>query len=127
MATQSEQRYSILAVDDNRNALEIIRRILFRSGYEVITCEGVPDAVKILRDKHRVDLVITDMKMPKHSGFELIRYVSENFHDTAVIMITGYPSIEGAVEAIKIGADDFLAKPYTDDELISVVHNRLND
>jgi DNA-binding NtrC family response regulator len=73
---------------------------LFRSGYEVITCKGVPDAVKIL-DKHRVDLVITDLKMPKHSGFDLIRYVSENFHDTAVIMITGYPSIEGAVEAIK--------------------------
>ena len=124
MATQAEQRYSILAVDDNRNALEIIKRILFRSGYEVITSEGVPDAVKIL-DKHRIDLVITDLKMPKHSGFDLIRYVSENFYDTAVIMITGYPSIEGAVEAIKMGADDFLAKPYTDDELMSVVRQSL--
>jgi two-component system response regulator HydG len=71
-------------------------------------------------------LVITDLKMPKHSGFDLIRYVSENFHDTAVIMVTGYPSIEGAVEAIKIGADDFLAKPYTDDELISVVRRALD-
>ena len=124
MATQTEQRYSILAVDDNRNALEIIKRILFPSGYEVITCKGVPDAVKIL-DKHRIDLVITDLKMPKHSGFDLIRYVSENFYDTAVIMITGYPSIEGAVEAIKMGADDFLAKPYTDDELMSVVRQSL--
>ncbi|MGA7279321.1 MAG: sigma-54 dependent transcriptional regulator, partial [Desulfocapsaceae bacterium] len=84
----------------------------------------VPDAVNIL-DDHRIDLVITDMKMPKHSGFELIRYVSENFYDTAVIMITGYPSIENAVEAIKIGADDFLAKPYTDDELVSVVRQAL--
>jgi two-component system response regulator HydG len=124
MATQAEKRYSILAVDDNRNALEIIKRILFRSGYKVITCKGVTDAVKIL-DKHRVDLVITDLKMPKHSGFDLIRYVSENLDDTAVIMITGYPSIEGAVEAIKLGADDFLAKPYTDEELISVVHQSL--
>jgi DNA-binding NtrC family response regulator len=87
----------------------------------VITCEGVPDAVKILNDR-RIDLVITDMKMPKHSGFELVRHISENFYDTAVIMITGYPTIEGAVEAIKIGADDFIAKPYTDDELMSVVH-----
>jgi two-component system response regulator HydG len=125
MATQSEQPHSILAVDDNRNALEIIRRILAQSGYEVITCEGVPEAVNLLRDQ-RVDLVITDMKMPKHSGFELVRHVSENFHDTAVIMVTGYPSIEGAVEAIKIGADDFLAKPYTDDELISVVRRALD-
>jgi two-component system response regulator HydG len=124
MAKQSEQRYSILAVDDNRNALEIIRRILAHSGYEVITCVGVPDAVNILNE-HRIDLVITDLKMPKHSGFELVRYISENFYDTAVIMITGYPSIEGAVEAIKIGADDFLAKPYTDDELTSVVRQSL--
>ena len=125
MVTQFEQRYSILAVDDNRNALEIIRRILDHSGYEVITCEGVPNAVNILNDQ-RVDLVITDMKMPKHSGFELVRHVSENFQDTAVIMVTGYPSIEGAVEAIKIGADDFLAKPYTDDELTSVVRRALD-
>jgi two-component system response regulator HydG len=124
MASQSEPQYSILAIDDNRNALEIIRRILGQSGYKVITCEGVADAVNILND-HRIDLVITDMKMPKHSGFELVRYVSENFYDTAVIMITGYPSIEGAVEAIKIGADDFLAKPYTDDELMSVVRQAL--
>jgi DNA-binding NtrC family response regulator len=124
MAKQSGQRYSILAVDDNRNALEIIRRILGQSGYEVMTSENVPDAVKILND-HRIDLVITDMKMPKHTGFDLIRYVSENYYDTAVIMITGYPSIEGAVEAIKIGADDFLAKPYTDEELMSVVRRAL--
>ncbi len=124
MAKQSGQRYYILAVDDNRNALEIIRRILGQSGYEVITSENVPDAVKILND-HRIDLVITDLKMPKHSGFDLVRYVSENFYDTAVIMITAYPSIEGAVEAIKMGADDFLAKPYTDDELMSVVRQSL--
>jgi DNA-binding NtrC family response regulator len=124
MATESEQQYSIVAVDDNPNALEIIRRVLGRSGYQVITCESVPDAVNILND-HRIDLVITDMKMPRHSGFELVRYVSENFYDTAVIMITGYPSIEGAVEAIKIGADDFLAKPYTDEELMSVVRQTL--
>ncbi len=124
MATQTERRYSILAVDDNRNALEIIRRILDPAGYDVITCESVPDAVKMLND-HRIDLVMTDMKMPRHSGFDLVRYVSENHYDTAVIMITGYPSIEGAVEAIKIGADDFLAKPFTDDELMTVVRHAL--
>ncbi len=124
MATRTEHRHSILAVDDNPNALEIIRRTLGRSGYAVITCESVPDAVQMLKD-HQIDLVITDMKMPRHSGFELVRYVSENCHHTAVIMITGYPSIEGAVEAIKIGADDFLAKPYTDDELMTVVRQAL--
>jgi DNA-binding NtrC family response regulator len=75
--------------------------------------------------KSHIDLVITDLKMPKHNGLELVRYVSENFYDTAVIMITAYPSIEGAVEAIKLGADDFLSKPYTAEELINTVEQAL--
>ena len=87
MVKKSGQRYSILAVDDNRNALEIIRRILNQSGYQVITCKNVQDAVNLLNG-HHFDLVITDMKMPRHSGFELVRHVSENFYDTAVIMVT---------------------------------------
>jgi len=124
MVTDTQPRHSILAVDDNRNTLEIIRRTLDRAGYDVMTCDGVSDAVDIL-GRHQIDLVITDLKMPKHSGFDLIRYVSENFFDTAVIMVTGYPTIEGAVEAIKTGADDFLPKPFTDDELTSVVQQAI--
>ncbi|MDJ0783794.1 MAG: sigma-54 dependent transcriptional regulator [Desulfosarcinaceae bacterium] len=124
MSAANEQQHLILAVDDNRNALEIIRRTLSKSGYRVMTCEGVPDAVEVMI-KHHIDLVITDLKMPKHDGLELVRYVSENFFDTAVIMVTAYPSIEGAVEAIKSGADDFLAKPYTAEELTSTVQQAL--
>jgi DNA-binding NtrC family response regulator len=114
-----------LAVDDNLNSLEIIKRNLEKVGYTVITCSGVQGAVQILSDK-KIDLVITDLKMPKHSGQELVRHVSENFNDIGIIMVTGYPSIEDAVEAIKRGAEEFLAKPFTDEELLSAVQKVLD-
>jgi two-component system response regulator HydG len=72
-----------------------------------------------------VDLVITDMKMPGIGGLELVRHVRENFQDTQVVMITGYPSIDSAVEAVKSGADEYLAKPFTDEELLSAVEKVL--
>jgi DNA-binding NtrC family response regulator len=72
-----------------------------------------------------IDLVITDMKMPGIGGLELVRHVRENFEDTQVVMITGYPSIDSAVEAVKSGADEYLAKPFTDEELLSAVEKVL--
>jgi DNA-binding NtrC family response regulator len=73
-----------------------------------------------------VDLVITDLKMPKVSGLDLVRHVRENFKDTEVMMFTGYPSIQGAVEAVKTGAEEYLAIPFTDVELISAVRRALD-
>ena len=120
MRQQNATRYKVLAVDDNLNALEIIKRNLENVGYRVITCNGVQNAVAILNEA-KIDLVITDLKMPNHSGQDLVRHVSENFDDIGIIMVTGYPSIEEAVEAIKRGAEEFLAKPFTDEELLSTV------
>jgi two-component system, NtrC family, response regulator HydG len=72
-----------------------------------------------------VDLVITDLKMPKVSGLDLVRHVRENLKNTEVMMITGYPSIGGAVDAVKTGAEEYLAKPFTDEELFSAVGRAL--
>ncbi|HQM99863.1 MAG TPA: sigma-54 dependent transcriptional regulator, partial [Candidatus Hydrogenedentes bacterium] len=73
-----------------------------------------------------VDLVITDLKMPGGSGMDLVRHVRENLHHTQVMMITGYPSIEGAVQAIKDGAEEYLAKPFTDAELYAAVRRAMD-
>jgi DNA-binding NtrC family response regulator len=73
-----------------------------------------------------LDLVITDLKMPKVSGLDLVRHIRENFKNTLVMMITGYPSVEGAVKAIKTGAEEFLPKPFTDEELLSAVQRVLH-
>ena len=78
------------------------------------------DAIKVL-ESSTVDLVMTDLKMPKVSGLDLIRHVRDNYKDTEVMMITGYATIDGAVEAIKTGAEEYLTKPFTDEELLSSV------
>ena len=125
MSPKNASPYNVLAVDDNVNALEIIKRKLEGAGYKVITCDRVQRAIEILND-NKIDLVITDLKMPKHSGLDLVQHISENFQDIGVIMVTGYPSIEGAVAAIKMGAEEFLAKPYTHGELLSAVQSVLD-
>jgi len=110
----------ILVVDDSSATLEVIQRNLTAEGYQVFTAPGVAEAIEILNGTE-LDLVITDLKMPKVSGLDLVRHIRENFKDTEVMMITGYPSVEGAVEAVKTGAEEFLPKPFTDAELLSAV------
>ena len=110
----------ILVVDDSSATLEVIQRNLAAEGYQVFTAPGVAEAIEILKGTE-LDLVITDLKMPKVSGLDLVRHIGENFKDTEVMMITGYPSVEGAVEAVKTGAEEFLPKPFTDAELLSAV------
>jgi DNA-binding NtrC family response regulator len=121
----SPKKERILVVDDSVNTLEVLQRNLTAEGYQVFTAPGVAEAIEILNGT-ALDLVITDLKMPKVSGLDLVRHISENFKDTEVMMITGYPSVEGAVEAVKTGAEEFLPKPFTDAELLSAVERVLN-
>ena len=116
---------TILAVDDSPATLEVISRHLTGAGYVVHTCGSVEEAGSFL-DDNSVDLIITDYKMPRANGLELIKYVRDNFKDTEIMMITGYPSISGAVEAMRDGAGEYLAKPFTGEELLSVVRRILD-
>ncbi|UCG50277.1 MAG: sigma-54-dependent Fis family transcriptional regulator [Phycisphaerales bacterium] len=116
---------TILIADDSAATLEVLQRNLAAAGYRVFTAPGAAEAIDVL-EATPLDLVITDLKMPKVSGLDLVRHVRENFRDTAVMMITGYPSIEGAVSAVKNGAEEFLAKPFTDKELLGAVARVLN-
>jgi len=119
------ERERILVIDDAPDALELIERNLTASGYQVFTAPGAVEAIRIL-DGTPVDLVITDLKMPKVSGLDLIQHVRENFKDTEVMMITGYPTVEGAVAAVKAGSQEYLTKPFTDEELLSAVRSALD-
>ncbi|MDP3024890.1 MAG: sigma-54 dependent transcriptional regulator [candidate division Zixibacteria bacterium] len=122
--TPDSKKESLLVVDDTPNTLELLQRKLTSQGYQVYTAPDVAQAIKIL-ESTPVDLVITDLKMPKVSGLDLVRHIRENLKDTEVMMITGYATIEGAVKAIKIGAEEYLAKPFTDEELFSAVRRVL--
>jgi DNA-binding NtrC family response regulator len=123
--TKRRDKERILVVDDSAPTLEVLQRNLSAEGYQVLTAAGVAKAVELL-EATKVDLVITDLKMPKVGGMDLVRHVRDNFRDTEVMMITGYPSIEGAVQAIKMGAEEYLAKPFTDEELSVAVRRTLD-
>jgi DNA-binding NtrC family response regulator len=119
------EKKSILVVDDMPDILEVLNRNLVAEGYRVYTAASVSEAIRFL-EKNPVELVITDMKMPKVSGIDLVRHVRENLKETEIIMITGYASIESAIEAVKAGAEEYIPKPFTDKELLSAVQRALD-
>ena len=123
--TSASKKESILVVDDVPSTVEVLQRNLTAQGYTVYTAPSVAEALGII-ETTPVDLVVTDFKMPKISGLDLVRHVRENFKDMEVIMITGYPSVEGAVQAVKNGAEEYLAKPFTDEELFAAVRRALD-
>lgn len=110
----------ILAVDDCEETTEVISRQLTGAGFDVRTASGVEEAVTVL-EFNPVDLVITDIKMPVYDGLDLLRYIRENFSNVEIMMITGYPCIDGAVQSIKDGAEEYLGKPFTEEELLAAV------
>ncbi len=116
---------SVLVVDDVADTLEVLQRNLSSVGFTVFTASSVTEAIRVL-ESTPIDLVITDFKMPNINGLDLTRHVRENLKNTEVMMITGYPSLEGAVKAVKTGAEDYLAKPFTDEELFATVDRVLS-
>jgi len=118
--TASDHSIHLLVVDDSPDTRELLERNLSAQGYTVFTAADVTEALSIL-GKTKIDLVITDLKLPGVSGLELVRHVRENLKDAEVVMITGYPSVEGAVAAVKSGAEEYLAKPFTKEELFATV------
>ena len=118
--TAAESKGRLLVVDDSLDTRDLLRRQLAEQGYEVLSAPDVAQALGVLGIEP-VDLVITDLKMPGASGLELVRHVRECLRQTQVIVVTGYPSIEGAVEAVKRGAEEYLSKPFTREELFAAV------
>lgn len=113
-------RLRVLVVDDDRHTLEIVQRHLSAAGYAVSVAAGVEEALGVIEFRP-LDLIITDIRMPRLSGLDLLRYVRENLPDVEIMMMTGYPCIDGAVQAIKDGAEAYLTKPFTEAELLSAV------
>ena len=97
----------VLVVDDSPESVELIKRNLLSKGYQIYTANNVQSAIKLLASLP-IDLLITDLKMPGENGIELVRHTSENYKGVGILVITGFPSIQGAIESIKIGAEEYL-------------------
>lgn len=115
---------NVLVVDDSPESVELIKRNLQSKGYQIYTASNVQSGIKVLGSV-AIDLLITDLKMPGESGIELVRHASENHKGIGILVITGFPSIQGAVESIKIGAEEYLVKSFTDEELFAAVERVL--
>ncbi len=120
----TREENQILVVDDDQIIVESLVEFLRLEGYEAEGVGSFADAISAL-DRRQYHLVITDINMPDASGFELLRVIRQRYPDIVVIMITGYGTIESAVEAIKMGAYDYLTKPIIDDEIRLVIDRAL--
>jgi CheY-like chemotaxis protein/glycine cleavage system H lipoate-binding protein len=118
---QMSEKIKILVVDDELPVCTSLMRSLEGESYAVDMALSAEEALKEEENAPH-DIVITDLMMPGLSGIELLRRVKEKRAATMVIMITGYPSIESAVESIKLGAFDYIPKPFTPNELRSLVN-----
>ena len=115
---------TILIVDDEKNYLVILEALLAPEGYEVITEVNALNALRLVKETD-FDLVITDMKMPKMDGIELLDEVKKIDSELPVIIMTAYGTIEMAVEAMKKRAYDYITKPFRNEELKQTVRKAL--
>jgi two-component system NtrC family response regulator len=111
---------TILVVDDEPNYLIVLSELLRDENFEVYTAPGTDDAMAIVKEVD-LDLVITDMQMPDKDGSVLMQEVKDHNSDLPVIVITAYAEVEKAVAAMQAGAFSYLAKPFSNDELIATI------
>lgn len=114
----------ILVVDDEESIREFLEIMLKKEGYEVTTAED-GERAKDLLSKKTFEMIISDLQMPKVTGIELLKHVRESYPDIVFMMITAFGTTETAVEAMKMGAYDYLTKPFKIDEVRLNVNNAL--
>ncbi|MBK9963875.1 MAG: sigma-54-dependent Fis family transcriptional regulator [Holophagales bacterium] len=114
----------LLVVDDEAGIREMLTIVFQKEGYRVSAARGCVEGLALL-DGEAPDLVLTDLKMPDGTGFDILKKVRESHRDTPVVMITAYSSTKTAVDALKQGAYDYIAKPFDVDELKHVVARAL--
>lgn len=118
------RKANILIVDDDYDMLELVERHLQKNNFYCYKATSVKEGIGILKS-NEIDLLITDLQMPEINGMELIKYVDEHFPEVPKLVITGYPSVDGALSAMKSGALDYLVKPFTAEELIKSVEKSM--
>jgi two-component system response regulator HydG len=104
------QKPLVVVIDDEQGILDVVGRFAQRAGYEAITCSNGRDAIAQLQTR-RADLVMVDLRMPDVGGLDVLRAIREIDPRCQAVLMTGYASVETAVEAIKLGASDYLSKP----------------
>jgi two-component system response regulator AtoC len=116
----------VLVADDELNMRRVLEAMLRREGYDVITAANGVEAMGGMGTKGGIHTVITDLKMPGLDGMGLLKRLSAEYPDVPVVMITAHGSVESAVEAVKLGAFDYLEKPFEQEQIRQVVAKAIN-
>ena len=115
-----------LVIDDEQKMCRFLELVLSQDGYKVVTATSGEQALDIMRSRTDLDVIVTDLMMPGITGMEVLEEAKRLLPDTPVIMITGYSTVENAVQAMKAGAFDYLPKPFKVDEVKLVVNKALD-
>ncbi|WP_020585551.1 sigma-54-dependent transcriptional regulator [Desulfobacter curvatus] len=114
--------HKILIVDDDPNILEVLDARLSASNFKVLKAKDAAGAEQILKAQKGVDLLVSDIKMPGKSGMELFTHIRKSLPDLPVIFLTAHGTIPDAVDAIKLGAADYISKPFDGKDLIQKIN-----
>lgn len=114
----------ILIVDDEKITLKNLEHVMKKEGYDVVGTDRGPHALKLLEEQY-FDVVLTDMKMEKVDGMQILERCHELHPDTEVIVITGYATLGSAVDTMKKGAFYYISKPFKLDMVRKVVHEAI--
>jgi DNA-binding NtrC family response regulator len=118
------KKSSILVVDDEDALRTVLSNELTNEGYQVQNASDGDEAVNELT-KSTYDLILLDIKMPRMNGFEVLKYVKEHHPKSKVVMLTGFADLKNAIESKKLGADDFVSKPYDLVDLLTTIERVL--
>jgi two-component system response regulator RegA len=124
--TLDEDRPSLLLVDDDETFARVLAEALGARGYDVRVAHSVADGIRLAADDPP-EYAVVDLKMPGRSGLELVAQLKELDEHTRIVVLTGYASIATAVEAIKLGAVHYLAKPADADEVLAAFERTAGD
>jgi DNA-binding NtrC family response regulator len=120
------EKNKILVVDDEDALRTVLSSELSSEGYEVRTAGDGDEAISGLQ-KETFDLVLLDIRMPRVNGFEVLKYVKEKHPKTKVVMLTGFADLKNAIESKKLGAEDFVSKPYDLVDLLTTIERVLSE
>ena len=114
----------ILIVDDDPIVLHSCKRVFEAEGFEVCVVPSADQALKIMNN-NIFDILLIVVKMPERDGMYLIRAVKKQWPEVPIVVMSGYPTPETIAEGLKLGAEKFIAKPFTPDELLAIVRQAL--
>lgn len=120
------EKKKILVVDDEDSLRTVLSTELASEGYDVGTAADGDEAITEM-GKKVFDLILLDIKMPRMNGFEVLKFVKDKHPRTKVIMLTGFADLKNAIESKKLGAEDFVSKPYDLVDLLTTIERVMSE